>query len=59
MIVVLLIMFIFGGESIRGFIAMLVGIIVGTYLHCLLRHQFWLIPSLKKIKQGRKAHQEV
>jgi SecD/SecF fusion protein len=30
--VVLLIMFIFGGESIRGFIfAMLVGIIVGTY----------------------------
>jgi SecD/SecF fusion protein len=32
MIVVLLIMFIFGGESIRGFIfAMLVGIIVGTY----------------------------
>ena len=32
MIVVLLIMFIFGGESIRGFIfAMLIGIIVGTY----------------------------
>ena len=32
MIMVLLIMFIFGGESIRGFIfAMLVGIIVGTY----------------------------
>ncbi|MFV5702746.1 protein translocase subunit SecDF [Flavobacterium sp. XS2P12] len=32
MIVVLLIMFVFGGESIRGFIfAMLVGIIVGTY----------------------------
>jgi SecD/SecF fusion protein len=32
MIVVLLIMFIFGGESIRGFIfAMLVGIVVGTY----------------------------
>jgi SecD/SecF fusion protein len=32
MILVLLIMFIFGGESIRGFIfAMLVGIIVGTY----------------------------
>jgi SecD/SecF fusion protein len=32
MIIVLLIMFIFGGESIRGFIfAMLVGIIVGTY----------------------------
>ncbi|WP_417351936.1 protein translocase subunit SecDF [Flavobacterium alkalisoli] len=31
-IVVLLIMFIFGGESIRGFVfAMLVGIIVGTY----------------------------
>jgi len=32
MIVVLLIMFIFGGDSIRGFIfAMLVGIVVGTY----------------------------
>ncbi|WP_426094931.1 protein translocase subunit SecDF [Flavobacterium sp. DSR2-3-3] len=32
MIVVLLIMFVFGGDSIRGFIfAMLVGIVVGTY----------------------------
>ena len=32
MILVVLIMFIFGGESIRGFIfAMLVGIVVGTY----------------------------
>ena len=32
MVMVMLIMFIFGGESIRGFIfAMLVGIIVGTY----------------------------
>jgi SecD/SecF fusion protein len=32
MILVLLIMFILGGESIRGFIfAMLIGIIVGTY----------------------------
>ena len=32
MIVVLLIMFVFGGESIRGFIfAMLIGILVGTY----------------------------
>lgn len=32
MIIVLLIMFVFGGESIRGFIfAMLVGIVVGTY----------------------------
>ena len=32
MIMVLLIMFLFGGESIRGFIfAMLIGIIVGTY----------------------------
>jgi SecD/SecF fusion protein len=32
MILVLSIMFVFGGESIRGFIfAMLVGIIVGTY----------------------------
>ena len=32
MIMVLLIMFIFGGESIRGFIfAMLIGIVVGTY----------------------------
>ena len=32
MILVLLTMFLFGGESIRGFIfAMLIGIIVGTY----------------------------
>lgn len=32
MVLVLLIMFIFGGESIRGFVfAMLVGIVVGTY----------------------------
>lgn len=32
MIIVLLIMFVFGGESIRGFIfAMLIGIVVGTY----------------------------
>ena len=32
MILVLLIMFVFGGESIRGFIfAMLVGIVIGTY----------------------------
>ena len=32
MVLVLLIMFIFGGESIRGFVfAMLVGIAVGTY----------------------------
>ncbi|MCI4443074.1 MAG: protein translocase subunit SecDF [Lentimicrobium sp.] len=32
MILVLLIMFVFGGESIRGFIfAMLIGIVVGTY----------------------------
>ena len=32
MVMVLLIMFIFGGESIRGFIfAMLIGIVVGTY----------------------------
>jgi len=32
MIMVLLIMFIFGGDSIRGFIfAMLIGIIIGTY----------------------------
>ena len=29
---VLLIMFIFGGESIRGFVfAMLIGIVIGTY----------------------------
>ena len=32
MIMVLAIMFVFGGDSIRGFIfAMLIGIIVGTY----------------------------
>jgi preprotein translocase subunit SecF len=38
MIGVLAIMFVFGGESIRGFIfAMLIGIIVGTYFHYLLQ----------------------
>jgi SecD/SecF fusion protein len=47
MILVLLIMFIFGGESIRGFIfAMLVGIVVGTYSSYLLLHQYFVIPFL-------------
>jgi SecD/SecF fusion protein len=35
-------MFVFGGESIRGFIfAMLIGIIVGTYSSLFIATQYW------------------
>lgn len=48
MIIVLLIMFVFGGESIRGFIfAMLVGIIVGTYSSLFIATPI-LVDSIKK-----------
>jgi SecD/SecF fusion protein len=60
-VVLLLIMFIFGGESIRGFIfAMLVGIIVGTYSSLFIATPV-LVDTISKEdkKQGRKAHQEV
>ncbi|MFV8358186.1 protein translocase subunit SecF, partial [Flavobacterium sp. XS1P32] len=61
MIVVLLIMFIFGGESIRGFIfAMLVGIIVGTYSSLFIATPV-LVDTISKEDKNKveKAHQEV
>lgn len=60
MIVVLLIMFIFGGESIRGFIfAMLVGIIVGTYSSLFIATPV-LVDTISKEDKNKveKAHQE-
>jgi SecD/SecF fusion protein len=61
MIVVLLIMFIFGGESIRGFIfAMLVGIIVGTYSSLFIATPV-LVDTISKEDKSKveKAHQEI
>ncbi|MEC5166183.1 SecD/SecF fusion protein [Flavobacterium sp. PL11] len=61
MIVVLLIMFIFGGESIRGFIfAMLIGIVVGTYSSLFIATPI-LVDTISKEDKERveKAHQEV
>jgi SecD/SecF fusion protein len=58
MILVLLIMFIFGGESIRGFIfAMLVGIIVGTYSSLFIATPI-LVDTMKKsdIEEIEKRH---
>ena len=60
MIVVLLIMFIFGGESIRGFIfAMLIGIVVGTYSSLFIATPI-LVDTISKedIKLVEKQHQE-
>ncbi|MDI6049531.1 protein translocase subunit SecDF [Flavobacterium sp. XS2P24] len=60
MIVVLLIMFVFGGESIRGFIfAMLVGIIVGTYSSLFIATPV-LVDTISKEDKRKveKAHQE-
>ncbi|TDE42248.1 protein translocase subunit SecDF [Flavobacterium rhamnosiphilum] len=60
MIVVLLIMFVFGGESIRGFIfAMLVGIIVGTYSSLFIATPV-LVDTISKEDKNRveKQHQE-
>jgi SecD/SecF fusion protein len=60
MIVVLLIMFVFGGESIRGFIfAMLVGIIVGTYSSLFIATPV-LVDTISKEDKSKveKAHQE-
>ncbi|RTY87174.1 protein translocase subunit SecDF [Flavobacterium sp. RSP15] len=60
MIVVLLIMFVFGGESIRGFIfAMLVGIIVGTYSSLFIATPV-LVDTISKEDKDRveKAHLE-
>ncbi len=58
MILVLLIMFIFGGESIRGFIfAMLVGIIIGTYSSLFIATPI-LVDTMKKsdIEEIEKRH---
>lgn len=58
MIMVLLIMFIFGGESIRGFIfAMLIGIIVGTYSSLFIATPI-LVDTIKKkdIEEIEKRH---
>ena len=60
MIGVLLIMFIFGGESIRGFIfAMLVGIVVGTYSSLFIATPV-LVDTISKEdkKLIEKQHQE-
>ncbi|NRS89575.1 SecD/SecF fusion protein [Flavobacterium sp. 7E] len=61
MIVVLLIMFIFGGESIRGFIfAMLVGIVVGTYSSLFIATPV-LVDTISKTDKERveKSHEEI
>jgi SecD/SecF fusion protein len=61
MIMVLLIMFVFGGESIRGFIfAMLVGIIVGTYSSLFIATPI-LVDTISKEDKERveKAHLEI
>ncbi|TRW22962.1 protein translocase subunit SecDF [Flavobacterium zepuense] len=61
MILVLLIMFIFGGESIRGFIfAMLVGIIVGTYSSLFIATPVLVDTMSKEDKEAiEKRHNEV
>lgn len=52
MIVVLLIMFIFGGDSIRGFVfAMLIGIVVGTYSSLFLATPILVDTMPKKDKE--------
>lgn len=60
MIVVLLIMFVFGGESIRGFIfAMLVGIVVGTYSSLFIATPV-LVDTISKADKNKveRAHLE-
>ncbi len=60
MIIVLLIMFIFGGESIRGFIfAMLVGIVVGTYSSLFIATPVLVDSMSKKDREAiEKQHNE-
>lgn len=60
LIFVLLIMFIFGGDSIRGFIfAMLIGIIVGTYSSLFLATPVLVDTMPKKDKEEiERLHQE-
>ena len=61
MILVLAIMFIFGGESIRGFIfAMLVGIVVGTYSSLFIATPVLVDTLSKKDKEEiEKRHAEL
>ncbi|WP_418263269.1 protein translocase subunit SecDF [Flavobacterium faecale] len=61
MIVVLLIMFVFGGESIRGFVfAMLVGIVVGTYSSLFIATPVLVDTISKEDKSNvEKQHSEV
>ncbi|WP_348813612.1 protein translocase subunit SecDF [Flavobacterium maritimum] len=61
MLAVLLIMFLFGGESIRGFIfAMLIGILVGTYSSLFIATPV-LVDTISKVDKDliEKRHQEV
>ncbi len=61
MIIVLLTMFIFGGESIRGFIfAMLIGIIVGTYSSLFIATPV-LVDTISRADKNQieKEHKEV
>ena len=61
MIMVLLIMFVFGGDSIRGFIfAMLIGIIIGTYSSLFIATPV-LVDSMSKADKEaiEKRHAEV
>lgn len=60
MLAVLLIMFLFGGESIRGFIfAMLIGILVGTYSSLFIATPV-LVDTISSVDKDliEKQHQE-
>ena len=61
MLLVLLVMFIFGGESIRGFIfAMLIGIVVGTYSSLFIATPVLVDTLSKKDKEEiEKRHAEL
>lgn len=62
--VVLIIIFIFGGDTIRGFVfAMLLGVVVGTYsswfIACPVAYKFLGVFSKKEAEKNEKAKQEV
>lgn len=62
--VVLIIIFIFGGDTIRGFVfAMLLGVVVGTYsswfIACPVAYKFLGVFSKKEAEKIEKAKQEV
>ncbi|MBD0850840.1 protein translocase subunit SecDF [Maribacter arenosus] len=55
-LVVLLAIFIFGGESLRGFMfAMIVGVVVGTYSSVFIATPIMFDTIKKKISDGKKA----